>query len=347
MSELHSYLSERREQVNEHLKKALRQAGNCPPSLAEAMAYSLLAPGKRLRPLLVIMAAEACGGITTTALPAACAVEMIHTYSLIHDDLPAMDDDDYRRGRLTSHKVFGEAVAILAGDALLTLAFQLIARNVDRTGDARVVCTVLADVAEAAGTSGMVGGQVIDIESEGKAVSAETLDYIHTHKTAALIRVSLRAGAMLAGATPGVLAAITTGGDRLGLAVAGLQHGVGRACERVAVQQRLQHGEQAVGVGAGEEQDAKEAFLAYWALRQAQRALTKAEIDAIAEAFLRERLGLDLDFEISDALAKLERLGLVTREGETFIAIPPAEALVRLDAAWDGVFNFSARREPA
>jgi geranylgeranyl diphosphate synthase type II len=182
------------------------------------MRYSVMAGGKRLRPILVIAGAEAVGGAADTVLPTACALELIHTYSLIHDDLPAMDDDDYRRGRPTSHKVFGEAVAILAGDALLTLAFQLVARNAERVGDPRVICDVVADIAEAAGTGGMVGGQVVDIESEGKAVSAETLDYIHTHKTAALIRVSLRTGALLAGAKPDALAAISTAGERLGLA---------------------------------------------------------------------------------------------------------------------------------
>jgi geranylgeranyl diphosphate synthase type II len=148
-------------------------------------------------------------------MPTACALEMIHTYSLIHDDLPAMDDDDYRRGRLTNHKVFGEAVAILAGDALLTLAFELIAHS---AGEPRVICEVVASVAEAAGTRGMVGGQVVDIESEGKVVTGETLEYIHRHKTAALIRVSLCAGALLAGATPAQTAAIRTAGDDLGLA---------------------------------------------------------------------------------------------------------------------------------
>src|SRR5207245_246521 len=151
-------------------------------------------------------------------LPTACALGLIHTYSLIHDDLPAMDDDDYRRGRLTNHKVFGEAVAILAGDALLTHAFRLVAGNVDGASDARVIADVVAEIAEAAGTDGMVGGRVVDIESEGKTVSAETLGYIHTRKTAALIRASLRVGAMLAGAKPDALKALTRAGDALGLA---------------------------------------------------------------------------------------------------------------------------------
>jgi geranylgeranyl diphosphate synthase type II len=144
---------------------------------------------------------------------------MIHTYSLIHDDLPAMDDDDYRRGRLTNHKVFGEAIAILAGDALLTYAFRLLADNAVRVAaDAALVRDVIVEVADAAGTGGMVGGQVVDIESEGKAVGAETLEYIHVHKTAALIRASLRVGALLAGARADQLAIIGEAGRTLGLA---------------------------------------------------------------------------------------------------------------------------------
>jgi geranylgeranyl diphosphate synthase type II len=151
-------------------------------------------------------------------LPTACALELVHTYSLIHDDLPAMDDDDYRRGRLTNHKVFGEAMAILAGDALLTLAFRLIAENAARAADPRIVFDVVAGVAAAAGTEGMVGGQVADIESEGKTVAPETLDFIHSRKTAALIRASLWAGARLAGAGPEALEAIGRAGEGLGLA---------------------------------------------------------------------------------------------------------------------------------
>ena len=138
---------------------------DCPDALREAMAYSLLAGGKRLRPVLVLLACEACGGSIEAALPAACAIEMIHTYSLIHDDLPAMDDDDYRRGRLTNHKVFGEALAILAGDALLTLAFEVIARD---TQPASVAAACCADLASAAGWCGMVAGQVADIEGENR-----------------------------------------------------------------------------------------------------------------------------------------------------------------------------------
>ena len=146
-------------------------SSDCPEMLREAMAYSLLAGGKRLRPILVLLACEACGGSIEVALPAACAIEMIHTYSLIHDDLPAMDDDDYRRGRLTNHKVFGEALAILAGDALLTLAFEVIARDTQPGSVAAACC---ADLASAAGWCGMVAGQVADIEGESRVKSRET-----------------------------------------------------------------------------------------------------------------------------------------------------------------------------
>jgi len=216
--DLKHYLGERRKQVDEALERFLPPETAAPPTVHRAMRYSVMAGGKRLRPILVIAGAEAVAGAGDRVLPTACALELIHTYSLIHDDLPAMDDDDYRRGRLTSHKVFGEAMAILAGDALLTLAFRLIADNAAFVADPRVICAVVAEIAGAAGTDGMVGGQVVDIESEGKTVTADTLDYIHTRKTAALIRAALRAGAMLAGAGAAPLAAITTAGERLGLA---------------------------------------------------------------------------------------------------------------------------------
>jgi geranylgeranyl diphosphate synthase type II len=216
--ELKSYLDSRRTLVDTALDTALPTEDTPPTNLHRAMRYSVLAPGKRLRPILVIAGAEAVGGAAPAVMQTACALELIHAYSLIHDDLPAMDDDDYRRGRLTNHKVFGEAMAILAGDALLTLAFRLIADNASRMSDPRMIARVVADVADAAGTDGMVGGQVVDIESEGKDVTAETLEYIHRHKTAALIRVSLCAGATLAGARPEQLAAIRAAGEVLGLA---------------------------------------------------------------------------------------------------------------------------------
>ena len=216
--DLQAYLTERRALVDAALERHLPSEAAPPLTIHRAMRYSVMAGGKRLRPILVIAGAEAVGGTATMVMPTACALEMIHTYSLIHDDLPAMDDDDYRRGRLTNHKVFGDAIAILAGDALLTLAFRLIADNADLVSDPRVIRDVVAEIADAAGTVGMVGGQVVDIESEGKAISAETLEYIHRHKTAALIRASLRVGARLTGGDAKAVAAITEAGNDLGLA---------------------------------------------------------------------------------------------------------------------------------
>jgi len=181
-----------------------------PERLVDAVRYSLFAGGKRLRPALALGAAELVGGDDTPALPAACALEMIHTYSLIHDDLPAMDDDDLRRGRATSHKVFGEGTAILAGDALLTMAFD-VAAQAKQVG-------VIHEIAQAAGVAGMVGGQQIDLESEGKGLGLEALRHLHAYKTGALIRVSLRVGAILGGADAVQLNALTAYGEHLGLA---------------------------------------------------------------------------------------------------------------------------------
>ena len=175
---LQASLSGWKAQVEEALAKYLTTdgglGGECPPRLREAMSYSLLAGGKRLRPVLVLMACESCGGNSEAALPAACAIEMIHTYSLIHDDLPAMDDDDFRRGTRTNHKVFGEALAILAGDALLTLAFEVTARDVRPSAVAAACC---ADLAFAAGACGMVGGQVADLEAEAISESPPGLSW--------------------------------------------------------------------------------------------------------------------------------------------------------------------------
>jgi len=215
---LKAYLEAHKTLVDAALGRLLPPETTPPETVHKSMRYSVLAPGKRLRPILVIAGAEAVGGKASSVLETACALEMIHAYSLIHDDLPAMDDDDYRRGRLTNHKVFGDAIAILAGDALLTLAFRLIADNAARVADPAFIGPIIAQVADAAGTFGMVGGQVVDIESEGMTVSPETLDYIHLHKTAALIRVSLRTGAMLVGAREADVAALTEAGESLGLA---------------------------------------------------------------------------------------------------------------------------------
>jgi len=214
-----SFLKDRARVVDEALERLLPSESEPPETLHRAMRYSVFAGGKRLRPVLVIAGAEAVGGRVEDVLPTACAMECIHTYSLIHDDLPAMDDDDYRRGQLTNHKVFGEAMAILAGDGLLTLAFRLIADNfAAAAASAAALREVLVDVADGAGTRGMVGGQAVDIESEGKVVSPATLDYIHVHKTAALIRTSLRVGAVIVGASADQVRTLSAAGSSLGLA---------------------------------------------------------------------------------------------------------------------------------
>ncbi len=212
-----AYMKERATAVDAALDRHLPPESSRPEQLHKAMRYSVFAGGKRLRPVLVIAGAEAVGGRMHDVMPTACAMELIHTYSLVHDDLPAMDNDDFRRGVPTNPKVFGEAMAILAGDALLTLAFRLVAENF-RGRPGAPLADVLADIADAAGCGGMVGGQVADLESEGVQVTADTVDYIHAHKTGALIRTSLRVGAAISGATASQLFALSTAGENLGLA---------------------------------------------------------------------------------------------------------------------------------
>jgi geranylgeranyl diphosphate synthase type II len=189
-------------------------------SLHRAVRHSLFAGGKRIRPILCMASHEAVGGKGERILPFACALEMIHTYSLIHDDLPALDNDDYRRGKPTCHRVFGEAMAILAGDALLTEAFRIMTewQPGRACGEERGMLEVIHRVARAAGMGGMVGGQVVDIESEGREVDLATLQFIHTHKTGAMILVSVQTGAGLGGATDGGFSALTRYGERVGLA---------------------------------------------------------------------------------------------------------------------------------
>jgi geranylgeranyl diphosphate synthase, type II len=216
--DLGAYMKQRAGAIDAALERLLPPEAQAPETLHRAMRYSVFAGGKRLRPVLVIAGAEAVGGCMDDVMPTACAMELIHTYSLVHDDLPAMDNDDFRRGVPTSHKVFGEAMAILAGDALLTLAFRLVAQNFATGIDSARLPDVLADVADAAGHAGMVGGQVADLESEGRQVSAETLDLIHLHKTGALIRTSLRVGARLCGGTAAEIDALGRAGTALGLA---------------------------------------------------------------------------------------------------------------------------------
>ncbi len=202
--------------VNDALDKYIPGPKCAPTTLHRAMRYSLFAGGKRLRPALCLAAADACGGPIENALPLACAVECIHTYSLIHDDLPAMDNDDFRRGRPTCHKVFGEAIAILAGDALLTIAFEIAARA--KPQPRYSAADMVLELACAAGSRELVGGQVADLEAEGKRISAAALKRIHQRKTAALIRSALRLGGMSVNCSPASLRALTSFGTYVGLA---------------------------------------------------------------------------------------------------------------------------------
>ncbi len=205
--------------VDEALERFLPSASNYPPLIHEAMRYSVFAGGKRLRPVLTMAAAEAVGEDPLRVLPVACAIELIHTYSLIHDDLPAMDNDDFRRGRPTSHRVYGEAMAILAGDALLTLAFELMTRTVQEgAADPHRVLRVIAEIAHAAGTAGLIGGQVADLLFADKDLDGNTLEYIHRRKTGALYRAAVRSGAILAGADENTLSSLTEYAEYLGLA---------------------------------------------------------------------------------------------------------------------------------
>jgi geranylgeranyl diphosphate synthase, type II len=214
--DLSRYLTARTSLVDRALDRFLPKATAKPLTIHKAMRYSLFAGGKRLRPVLALASAEACGGKMEDALPAACAVECIHTYSLIHDDLPCMDDDDLRRGRPTNHKVFGEGIAVLAGDALLTSAFEILAQT--RGTKRYPVAAQVADLAHASGSRWLVGGQVADLEGEGRKLNAAELQYIHECKTAALLTVSIRLGAMSANATPAQLKSLTTFGKSVGLA---------------------------------------------------------------------------------------------------------------------------------
>jgi geranylgeranyl diphosphate synthase type II len=219
--DINRYLQEKKEIVDSALERYLPEKEEFTSSLHQAIQHSLFAGGKRVRPILSIASYEAVGGKGERILPFACALEMIHTYSLIHDDLPAIDNDDYRRGKPTCHKVFGEAIAILAGDGLLTEAFRLMTDQLAqrrRSKDDRVIVEAVNEVARAAGVLGMVGGQVVDVESEGKAVDLPTIQYIHAHKTGAMILASVRLGAKLGGAKAKTLDALTRYGESLGLA---------------------------------------------------------------------------------------------------------------------------------
>ena len=211
-----TYLVSRQKLIERALDRYLPKANTKPATLHRAMRYSLFAGGKRLRPILCLAAAEACGGKIGNALPLACALECIHTYSLVHDDLPSMDDDDFRRGRPTCHKIFGDGIAILAGDALLTIAFEIVsnAKPTSRYDTSILLC----EIAVAAGSQKLIAGQVADLEAEGKNVKRDQLQFIHENKTAAILRSSVRLGAMSANADARKLSAVTRFGQRLGLA---------------------------------------------------------------------------------------------------------------------------------
>ena len=214
--DLDAFLQRCIEDVNRALDKRLPSARTKPATIHRAMRYSLFAGGKRMRPALCLAAAEACGGSRAAALPLACAVECIHTYSLIHDDLPAMDNDDFRRGKPTSHKVFGEGIAILAGDALLTQAFELAGQSQPTPRYSHAA--IISEIATAAGSLHLIAGQVADLEGEGKRIGPRQLRYIHERKTAALIRCSVRVGAMSANASAAQLASLSEFGFNVGLA---------------------------------------------------------------------------------------------------------------------------------
>jgi len=213
---LKPYLKSRQNRIDRALDRCLPKENVKPATIHKAMRYSLLAGGKRLRPILCLAAAEACGGKIDNALPLACAMECIHTYSLVHDDLPSMDNDDFRRGRLTCHKLFGDGIAVLAGDALLTIAFEIVSRA--KPTSRYDMSILLRELAVAAGSQRLIAGQVADLEGEGKKIDMAGLRYIHENKTAAILTTSVRLGAMSANANRKQLVAISKFGRALGLA---------------------------------------------------------------------------------------------------------------------------------
>ena len=214
--DLNSYLKQQKDVVEQALDKSIAIAR--PEKIYEAMRYSLLAGGKRLRPILCLATCDLMGGTEAMAMPTACALEMIHTMSLIHDDLPAMDNDDFRRGKPTNHKVYGEDIAILAGDGLLAYAFEFVATQTKNVAPENII-RVVAALGRTVGAAGLVGGQVLDLESEGKSdITAETLSFIHTHKTGALLETSVVSGAMLASADEGDIERLSNYAKNIGLA---------------------------------------------------------------------------------------------------------------------------------
>ncbi len=269
--DLSTYLAKRKEAIEVALDSALPVI--YPEKIYEAMRYSLLAGGKRVRPILCLASCELVGGTTSMAMPTACAMEMIHTMSLIHDDLPAMDNDDYRRGKLTNHKVYGDDIAILAGDALLTYAFEFIATKTENVPPQQVLQTI-AHLGRAAGAGGLIGGQVVDVESEGKTdVSLETLNYIHAHKTGALLEACVVCGAILASASEADLQRLSRFAKNIGLAFQIIDD----ILDITATQEEL-------GKTAGKDvQAGKVTFPSLWGIEESRRQASQLVADAKAQ----------------------------------------------------------------
>ena len=269
--DLSAYLQQRKRLVEDALKLSLPVSK--PEKIYEAMRYSLLAGGKRLRPILCLATCELAGGTPEIAMPTACALEMIHTMSLIHDDLPAMDNDDYRRGKLTNHKVFGDDIAILAGDGLLAYAFEHVATQTRNVPPGRII-EVVARLGRTVGAAGLVGGQVLDLESEGKTdISADTLTFIHTHKTGALLETSVVSGAILAGASSEDVARLSRYAQKIGLAF----QIVDDILDVTATQEEL-------GKTAGKDLQAQKAtYPSLWGLEESQVQAQQLVETAVAE----------------------------------------------------------------
>lgn len=269
--DLSTYLAERKAEVEQALDRSITVI--YPEKIYEAMRYSLLAGGKRLRPILCLATCELAGGTREMAMPTACALEMIHTMSLIHDDLPAMDNDDYRRGQLTNHKVYGEDIAILAGDGLLSYAFEFVASQTTNVPPQRVL-EVIAHLGRAVGAAGLVGGQVVDLESEGKTdITEEQLTFIHTHKTGALLEACVVSGAILAGASTENRERLSRYARKIGLAF----QIVDDILDITATQEEL-------GKTAGKDEQAQKAtYPSLWGLEESKRRADQLIREAQAE----------------------------------------------------------------
>jgi geranylgeranyl diphosphate synthase type II len=274
--DIKNYLAAKRILVEESLEQYMLAPAKQLVEHIEAMRYSLFAGGKRVRPILCLAAAEAVGGRLEKVMPAACALECIHTYSLIHDDLPAMDDDDFRRAKPTNHKVYGEAGAILAGDGLLTFAFELLSSPEFAFAPEKSRLQVVNLIARAAGSLGMVGGQALDIACEGKEIDFATLQFIHSHKTGALITAAVQAGAVLGGAGPEQLKTLTGYGEKIGLTFQIVD-------DLLNVEGTLEQLGKAAGSDAAREKATYPAFFGVEATREKARATSEAAIDCLQD----------------------------------------------------------------